>query len=118
MPSEFGITDVNGNEAVAVVRVSGRLDIKNAKDLLEHCRGLRSAGRSNLVLNLADVTFVASSGIGTLLALTEDFKAGGGQVKLVALPDAVQSVVNLLNLAQFLNIEKSESEALAVLGVA
>jgi anti-sigma B factor antagonist len=117
MPRDFGITDVAGHDPIAVVRVAGRLDIKNAKDLMEHCQKLRSGGQGSLVLNLSDVTFVASSGIGTLLALTEEFKEGGGKLQLVALPEAVQSVVNLLNLAQFLNIEKGETEALAALGV-
>jgi anti-anti-sigma factor len=117
MRSEFEITDVTGHEPIALIRVRGRLDLKNAKDLMDHCRRLNAEGRKQLVLNLSAVTFVASSGIGTLLALTEEFKESGGDLQLVALSYAVQSVVNLLNLTQFLHIEKNEAEALAALGV-
>ena len=117
MYSEFGITEIPGHEPIALIRVTGRLDLKNAKDLMEHCRRLKTTGRQSLVLNLSDVTFIASSGIGTLLALTEEFRENGGNLKLVALSNAVQSVVNLLNLEQFLQIEKDEADAFAALGV-
>ena len=117
MRSEFEITDVAGHEPIALVRVRGRLDLRNAKELMDRCRRLRSSGSTGLVLNLSGVTFVASSGIGTLLALTEEFKEDGGKLQLVALSYAVQSVVDLLNLAQFLHIEKNEAEAFAALGV-
>jgi anti-anti-sigma factor len=63
------------------------------------------------VLNLSGVTFVASSGAGTLLVLTREFKKAGGNVRLVQLSDAVEMVVDILNLKQLLTIDLSEMEA-------
>lgn len=115
MANEFSI-DRAPREGVAVLRVSGRLDAKNAQQLMTACQDARGSGGGHVVLNLADVTFVASSGIGTLLALTEEFRDAGGAVHLVSLSDAVTSVVELLNLRQFLNIGVSEQGTLEAIG--
>ena len=50
-----------------VLRVVGRIDAKTAPRLLQGAMPFAGMGR-NLVLNLADVTFMGSSGVGVLLA--------------------------------------------------
>jgi anti-anti-sigma factor len=117
MSREFTITQNSASEKVSVLRVTGRLDAKNAQTLFGRSRGALADGQTQLLINLADVSFVASSGIGTLLALTEEFRDVGGCVHFVALSDAVRSVVDLLNLSQFLTIGSSESEVLEAIGV-
>ena len=117
MAEKFTITDVERRDSVAVVRIAGRLEIKSAQELLDKCREIRREGARTLVLNLSDISFVASSGVGTLLALTEEFKEGGGCLRLAAMSQAVETVVNLLNLTQFLVIDATETDALEALGV-
>ena len=49
---------------------------------MQECQRLRDEGRTNIVLNLANATFVASSGVGSLLALTDGYferQDGSGQ---------------------------------------
>jgi anti-anti-sigma factor len=116
MSHEFRIVSGEETEMAAVARVTGRLDAKNAQELLRHAREARERGKKRLIINLAQVSFVASSGVGTLLALTEEFQDAGGAVHLVALSEAVRSVIELLNLTQFLNIGENEQEALQTLG--
>jgi len=115
MVKEFSITEAAARGAV-VLRVTGRLDARNAQALLRACRTHQDMGHRNLVINLSEVTFVASSGVGTLLALTEELGDAGGSVHLVALSDPVNSVVELLNLTQFLNLGATEAEALEAIG--
>ena len=116
MAEEFSITEAPREQGAVVLRVTGRLDARNAQALLRACRDHQEKGNRNLVINLAEVTFVASSGVGTLLALTEELGDAGGSVHLVALSDPVNSVVELLNLTQFLNVGLSEAEALEAIG--
>lgn len=116
MSGEFSIEKASDRPDVGVFRVSGRLDAKSAKDLMDACQQAKSSGRSRVVINLAGVVFVASSGIGTLLALTDEFREAGGGVHLVSLSDSVRSVVDLLNLGQFLNVAPSEADALGAIG--
>lgn len=117
MSNEFTITKTSETEGCTVLRVAGRLDAKTAKDLMAACQEARRGGRRRVLINLAEVSFVASSGIGTLLALTDEFREAGGGVHLVALSESVRSVVDLLNLGQFLNISGTESDALQAIGV-
>ena len=116
MVREFSITEATHEQGAIVLRVTGRLDARNAQTLLRTCRDHEEKGNRTLVINLAEVTFVASSGVGTLLALTEELADAGGSVHLVALSDPVNSVVELLNLTQFLNLGATEAEALGAIG--
>ena len=67
--------------------------------------------RKNLIVNLAEVDFVASSGVGSLLALTEEFEEEGLRICFVHLSDVVESVIKLLNLDSFLTILEDEAAA-------
>jgi len=97
------------------LRVKGRLDAKTAPILLQRVAAIQGSGQ-NLVLNLSEVTFMGSSGIGALLVLVEQFQEQGGSVRFVSLSPAVDSVVKLLNLDRFLSIDLTESDALTALG--
>jgi anti-anti-sigma factor len=112
MADEFRIERTDKGASV-VFRVHGRLDAKNAETLRRGCQLAIDEGHVNLVLNLSNVVFVASSGIGSLLALTETCRDAGGSLWLAPLSNAVASVIDLLNLRQFLSIEASEGTALA-----
>jgi anti-sigma B factor antagonist len=112
MPDDFEISNGPTRGKVVLLRVSGRLDTLSASQLLHRCAAVRNAGQ-DLVLNLSAVSFIASSGIGALLALAEEFREAEASVRLAALSPAVESVIKLLNLDQFLIIDASEDDALA-----
>lgn len=114
MSDDFQITSVPARQGVVVLRLSGRLDTRMASQLLHRCTHVRDGGQ-HLVLNLSEVTFIASSGIGALLALTEQFREGQTHVRFAALSSAVASVIQLLNLDQFLSIDADEETAFSTL---
>jgi anti-anti-sigma factor len=116
MLEEARITQMPVEGGARVLRVSGRLDAKNAHALAQECHRALGEGASHVVVNLEQVSFVASSGIGSLLALTETFQDAGGSLRLAPISGAVRSVVDLLNLGRFLRIEASEEAALQSIG--
>jgi anti-sigma B factor antagonist len=116
MVREFTIEEVGAPDGAVLLRLSGRLDAKNAQALVARCNDLYANGITRIVLNLSSVSFVASSGIGSLLALTERFQDAGGGVRLVEVSDPVRSVVDLLNLGEFLRIDATEQAGLAAIG--
>jgi anti-sigma B factor antagonist len=111
MAEPFRVETVHPDEHTLLLRVHGCLDASNAPSFVQQCHVARKNGR-NLVLNLSGVSFIASSGIGALLALAEDMQENSGTLRLVALSTAVDSVIRLLNLDQFLTILATEQEAL------
>jgi len=116
MGNEFTLELGETRGSAQLLRVSGRLDARSAQELLDTCRKAREGGCQRVLANLSGVTFVASSGVGTLLALTEEFRESGGGIHLIAPSEPVSSVVGLLNLAQFLNISGTEAEVLQAIG--
>jgi anti-anti-sigma factor len=117
MPELFQMQSGQPDGRTELLRLGGRLDSSSAPLLVQKCSAVRGAGHS-LVLNLEGVTFIASSGVGALLAVAEQFRESGQAIRLVALSPAVDSVIRLLNLDQFLPIDATEDEALSALKAA
>lgn len=117
MNTEFEIESVTLAHDVAVLRVRGVLDARSAPVLSAHCALVRERGH-HLVLNLSRVTFVASSGIGALLALVEEFSNSRSSVRFAAVSPPVATVVKLLNLGEFLRIDATEADSAAALKAA
>ena len=117
MPEEFSVVESPISPGAVALRVSGQLNARSTPILVQKTRDVREQGK-HLVLNLAQVTFIASSGIGGLLALVEEYREAGLNVRLVDLSDPVVSVIKLLNLDQFLSIDADERGALDALEAA
>ena len=116
MSSAFAMSAGEPRESVMVIRVSGRIDAKTSAEFVDRCLALRPH-HGHLVLNLADVTFLSSSGVGAMMVLSERASSDGGSLRLVAPPPPVLAPLQLLNLEAFLEIHATDSEALAALGV-
>ncbi len=117
MKPDFEIDAHELGATVTALRLRGRFDARAATVLTARCAEVRAAGR-HLVINLAAVTFIASSGIGALLALVEECRQSRTRVRLAVVPPAVDSVIRLLNLDQFLSVDASEADARAALEAA
>ncbi len=115
MDDGFKATTAEVRDRSVAVRVEGRLDAKTAPRLLEHCLDARPTG-AHLVLNLAAVTLLSSSGVGMLLVLAERTRREGGSLRIAAPSAAVRAPLELLNLHRFLTIDENEGDAFAALG--
>jgi len=112
MSDAFSIQAGPTGDGVQSLRVSGRLDSAGAPLLAQRCAAVVGAG-NDLVLDLSGVTFIASSGVGALLATAERFSETGHTFTLAAMPPPVDAVIKLLNLDKFLDIVDTEERGLA-----
>jgi anti-sigma B factor antagonist len=94
-----------------VLRLSGSIDAKGSRQLMDACRQ-HLAARHTLVLNLSGVSFLSSSGVGALLALSEDFAERGVPLRLAELSRNVRLAIDLLNLGGYLDLHEREHDAL------
>jgi anti-anti-sigma factor len=113
MPNRFRIREKDMNPPVAALAVHGRLDAATAKELRTRCTTLADEGYTHIILDMAQVTFIASSGAGALIVLSGEMNVREGTVTLVALSQAVARVIDLLNLERYLDIEPDEATARA-----
>ena len=77
-----------------VLALTGEIDMQSAGALRDHVEALDIAG-STLVLDLAGVGFVDSSGLGALLGIKKQQDSGGGRLLLTRLSPAVTRLIEI-----------------------
>ena len=87
-----------------VVGVTGELDVATAPALRDTLLGLLNRGAASLVLDLRGVTFVDSTGVGSLLRIHHRQSLLGGSVHFVADQPAVLRVFDLMQLRRRLHV--------------
>jgi anti-anti-sigma factor len=80
--------------ADAVLRVAGALDLRGG-DLLEEAVRPLIGSVARLVLDLSEVHFIDSSGLGALIALQQQTSDTGSELSLRAPSDAVRRVLDI-----------------------
>jgi anti-sigma B factor antagonist len=88
----------------AVIRGKGRLDMVAApkfRDLV--ARIVSQDGRSHVVVDLADTSFIDSSGLGALVAGLKTTRAAGGNLQIACAQTQILTVLTLTNLDQVLH---------------
>jgi anti-sigma B factor antagonist len=89
----------------------GSLEASNSPEFREKVAALLQ-GKPKVILDLSNMTFVDSSGIGALIAISRSLSATDGELRLVGLAPAVRTVFELTRLYRAFEIYDSEEEAL------
>lgn len=101
-------------DSVTVVDVSGRITLGEAcKELREAIRGELGKGHKNILLNLADVTYIDSSGIGELVSAYTAVSNQGGQLKLLNLTKKVHDLLQITKLYTVFDVHNDEAKAVS-----
>ena len=94
----------------SVVKLSGDIDVANAADLRDSLLGLVNRGVTSLVLDLRAVTFLDSTGVGTLLRVFHRQTLLGGAIHVVADQPVVVRVFDVMKLSRRLHVTASMAE--------
>jgi len=76
-------------------------------------RDLLKAGGKKIVLNLAEVNYIDSPGVGELVSTYTTVVNQGGQLKLLSLTKKIQEVMAITRLLTVFQVYESESESIA-----
>lgn len=87
---------------VGVIVVSGRCTASGAPALRNAVTDLVAAGTARVVVDLGNVEFIDSSGLGALIGGLKTTRVAGGDLRIAAAPDSVQTVLRLTNLDRVL----------------
>ena len=99
---------------VTILDLRGRATIGDGRFLLSvHLRKLVAKGGRKLLLNLADVTRLDSSGISPAIGTYLSLSRQGGSLKLVCPRGRVQDVLRVMRVADFIPTFEDETQALA-----
>ena|ERR1700733_1614116 len=102
---------------VTVLDISGRITVGEGNVILrEIVRDLAQKGQKAIVLNLGDVTYIDSSGLGELVKAHTTLRNQGGQLKLANLNKRVDDLLRLTHLFSVFDIQKDEASAIKSFG--
>jgi anti-sigma B factor antagonist len=108
--------DVQERQAgdVSILDLSGSVRIGDgAVAMREAVRRLANDGKRNVLLNLASVNYMDSSGVGELIASYTTLRRDGGQLKLLNLTDKIQNLLVITKLLTVFDAYDNEAEALS-----
>lgn len=105
-PSQLEVVD--RSDTAASARLSGDLDIVTSDDVKRELVELIDAGHRELSLDLADIGFVDSSGLGVLVAVHRHAEAQGGSFVVRSTPPQVRRLFEITRLGDLLTVAGDE----------
>ncbi|HXN49291.1 MAG TPA: STAS domain-containing protein [Bryobacteraceae bacterium] len=97
---------------VTVIDVAGRITLgEGSSNLREGIREMVAKGNKKILLNLGDVTYIDSSGIGELVSGFTSVANGGGQLKLINLTKRVKDLLQITKLYTVFEVFDDEAAA-------
>lgn len=101
-------------DGVAVLDLSGRITLgEGSVQLRDAIRELISKGRKNILLNMGEVNYIDSSGLGELVSAYTTAKNQGASVKLLSLTKKVHDLLQLTKLYTVFDIYDDEASSIA-----
>jgi len=97
---------------IVILDISGEIDLYNAPEIKDIINKLIEQKKYNVIINLKDVTYIDSSGIGALISSLSNLKKYQGGLKIINVFASVKKVFELTKLTSFFEIYDSEDEAL------
>jgi anti-sigma B factor antagonist len=98
---------------VTIVDITGRITLgEETGKLRDAVRQLIAAGNKKIVLNLAKVDYIDSSGVGELVGSFTTVRNAGGELKLLNLTKKVHDVLNVTKLYTVFDIKDDEFTAI------
>jgi anti-sigma B factor antagonist len=108
--------EVTRSGQVTVVAPKGDLDMAVADQIRVKLTELIDGGQAKLVLDLALVSYVDSSGLGALVATMKQARSASGDIKICALQPDVRSVFDMTRLIKVMEVYGTRREAVTAWG--
>jgi anti-sigma B factor antagonist len=101
-------------DGITIVDLSGRITLGEGSVVLrDTIRDVVAAGNKRILLNLGDVTYIDSSGIGELVSSFTSVRNQGGELKLLNLTKKVHDLLQITKLYTVFDIKDDEAQAVA-----
>ena len=101
-------------DGVTILDLSGRITLgEGSVQLRDAIRDLLSKGSKLILLNLADVNYIDSSGIGELVSAYTTVRNQGGELKLLNLTKKVHDLLQITKLYTVFDVKDDEATAIA-----
>lgn len=101
-------------DGITIVDLSGRITLGEGSVVLrDTIRDLIGKGDRRILLNLGDVTYIDSSGIGELVSAFTTVRNQGGELKLLNLTKKVHDLLQITKLYTVFDVKDDEANAIS-----
>jgi|SRR5580698_1724305 stage II sporulation protein AA (anti-sigma F factor antagonist) len=101
---------------ILVIALVGRLDTASAPEFDAELASILAEPKSNILLDLAGVTYISSAGLRSILQLVKHTAANNGRVGICAAPPHIMEVVEMSGFPSLLDIYPDRAAALSQRG--
>jgi len=101
------------HDDVPVLAVGGEIDVYSAPELREKLLELSHGDHTTAVVDLSDVSFVDSTGLGVLVSGLKRFREAGGDLPLVVTQPQILKVLEITGLSTVFAVHPTLAAALA-----
>ncbi len=98
---------------VVICRINGDIDINSSPDIRKTFAELTASYQKKIVINLAEVSYIDSSGLATLVEMLKKIKSYGGRLRLSNLADKVKGLFEITKLEKIFEIYDTAEQAVA-----
>src|SRR3989338_621138 len=89
---------------LTVCRIDGEIDINSSPSIKKSFDSLISKKAPKVIIDLAKVTYVDSSGLATLVEILKNMRTYGGRMRLTNLPPKIKSLFEITKLEKLFEI--------------
>jgi anti-sigma B factor antagonist len=100
-------------DGITIVDLSGRITLGEGSVVLrDTIKDLLGKGQKQILLNLGDVSYIDSSGIGELVSAFTSVRNQGGELKLLNLTKKVHDLLQITKLYTVFDVKDDEAAAI------
>jgi len=115
MPPEFALTEDALDADRHVVAVRGEIDLFTAPELKQKLTDAIEAGKSRIVVDLSDTTFLDSTALGVLIGAVKRLRSREGALVIVNVDQNIAKTFEITGLDQIFTILSTRDDAIAAL---
>jgi anti-sigma B factor antagonist len=116
IPMDFKISSERPGGTIGLVTVTGEIDVYTSPRVRSAMLELFEAGCTSLIVDLSNVDYLDSSGLGVLVAGLKRAREHGGEVHIVTSKVRIMRVLEVTGLDKIFSISSTAAEALADTG--
>lgn len=106
---------IRADDSITHLAILGRLDIQGVSRIQDQFVFNTAARRKSTLVDLSQVTFIASLGMGMLVSVAKSLQRGGSKMVLLGPTDLVQHALEAAGINQVIPIAREEAAALQLL---
>ena len=92
------------NDKLNILKLEGRLDAASAKEIKSKINELVKKERTKIVMDLSEINFIDSTGLGCMVSCLRTVSKKGGDIKITGLQAQVRAIFELTRLHRIFQI--------------